>query len=61
MVNQDLVNRIISLMDQGFIKVADIKNVDYSAAVVSYYKSEVVNGKITADQYLIITDQTYVA
>ena len=61
MVNQDLVNRLVSLMDQGLIKVADIKNVDYSTAVVSFYKAEVVAGKITADQYLIITGQAYVA
>lgn len=60
MVNQDFVNRLIGLMNQGFIKVADIKNVDYSIAVINYYKADVVNGKITADQYLTITGQAYV-
>lgn len=49
MVNQDFVNRLISLMNQGFIKIADIKNVDYATAITDYYKSEVVAGTITAD------------
>lgn len=61
MVNQDFVNRLINLIQQGLIKVSDIKNADYSAAVITYYKAEVVAGKITADQYLTITGQVYIA
>jgi len=61
MVNQDFVNRLISLMQQGLIKVADIKNVDYATAVTNYFKEEVVAGTITTEQYQSITGIAYVA
>lgn len=33
MINQDFVNRLISLIKQGLITVNDIKNADYKTAV----------------------------
>ena len=61
MVNQDLLNRLISLMQQGLIKIVDIKNAEYAASVTTYFKAEVVAETITADQYKTITGIDYVA
>jgi len=59
MINQDYLNKLIGLMNQGLIKIADIKNVEYATAVTVHFKAEVVAGTITAEQYKVITGIEY--
>ena len=59
-INADLQSRLISLMKNGLIKIADIKKSEYAVAVTNYFKNEVETEIITQEQYKIITGIDYV-
>jgi hypothetical protein len=60
-VTTDLFNRLLSLVKQGLIITNSIKDSDYSAAIITELKAEVVAGTITAAQYETYTGTVYSA
>ena len=61
MINQIYVDKLISLIRQGLITIDDIKVQEYKDAAINAFRQEVVDGKITAEQYKQYTGQDYAA
>lgn len=59
MVNQYLLDKLMSLIKQGVVSISDIKMQEYKDSTISEFKNEVVNRVITADQYKQYTELDY--